>query len=52
MVTMDINLVIAVTDDDWFEMLRRHPSVNAIWKQQQQALERQRGPERDFGPSR
>ena len=26
--------------------------VNAIWKQQQQARERQRGPERDFGPSR
>ena len=25
--------------------------VNAIWKQQQ-ARERQRGPERDFGPSR
>ena len=27
-------------------------SVNAIWKQQQQARERQRGPERDYGPSR
>ena len=26
--------------------------VNAIWKQQQQARERQRGPERDYGPSR
>ena len=26
--------------------------VNAIWKQQQQARERQRSPERDFGPSR
>ena len=26
--------------------------VNAIWKQQQQSRERQRGPERDFGPSR
>ena len=26
--------------------------VNAIWKQQQQRRERQRGPERDFGPSR
>ena len=26
--------------------------VNAIWKKQQQARERQRGPERDFGPSR
>ena len=26
--------------------------VNAIWKQQQQARERQCGPERDFGPSR
>ncbi len=26
--------------------------VNAIWKRQQQARERQRGPERDFGPSR
>ena len=26
--------------------------LNAIWKRQQQARERQRGPERDFGPSR
>ena len=26
--------------------------VNAIWKQQQQARERLRGPERDYGPSR
>ena len=26
--------------------------LNAIWKQQQQARERQRGPERDYGPSR
>ena len=26
--------------------------VNVIWKQQQQARERQRGPERDYGPSR
>ena len=26
--------------------------LNAIWKKQQQARERQRGPERDFGPSR
>ena len=26
--------------------------VNAIWKRQQQARERQRGPERDYGPSR
>ena len=26
--------------------------VNAIWKQRQEARERLRGPERDFGPSR
>ena len=26
--------------------------VNVIWEQQQQARERQRGPERDYGPSR
>ena len=26
--------------------------LNAIWKKQQQARERQRGPERDYGPSR
>ena len=26
--------------------------VNAIWKQQQRRRERQRGPERDYGPSR
>ena len=24
---MGINLVVAVTDDDWFEMLRRHPDL-------------------------
>ena len=27
---MGINLVIAVTDDDWFEILRRHPSLNEV----------------------
>jgi putative restriction endonuclease len=27
---MGINLVIAVTDDDWFEMLRRHPNLNEV----------------------
>jgi putative restriction endonuclease len=27
---MPINLVIAVTDDDWFEMLRRHPDLNEV----------------------
>ena len=26
--------------------------VNVIWKQQQRRRERQRGPERDYGPSR
>ena len=26
--------------------------LNAIWKRQQQVRERQRGPERDYGPSR
>ncbi len=28
--TMGINLVIAVTDDDWFEMLRRHPNLDEV----------------------
>ena len=28
--TMGINLVIAVTDDDWFEMLRRQPDLNEV----------------------
>ena len=27
---MGINLVIAVTDDDWFEMLRRYPDLNEV----------------------
>ncbi len=27
---MTINLVIAVTDDDWFEMLRRHPNLSEV----------------------
>ena len=27
---MGINLVIAVTDDDWFEMLRRHPNLDEV----------------------
>src|SRR5690349_24978822 len=27
---MGINLVIAVTDDDWFEMLRQLPSVGEV----------------------
>jgi len=27
---MGINLVVAVTDDDWFEMLRRHPSLGEV----------------------
>jgi hypothetical protein len=26
---MGINLVVAVTDDDWFEMLRRQPNLSA-----------------------
>ena len=30
MVTMDINLVIAVTDDDWFETRRGPPGVNEV----------------------
>ena len=25
--TMGINLVVAITDDDWFGMLRRHPGL-------------------------
>lgn len=27
---MAINLVVAVTDDDWFEMLRRHPDLGEV----------------------
>ncbi len=27
---MRINLVVAVTDDDWFEMLRRHPNLSEV----------------------
>src|SRR5215471_2032011 len=27
---MGINLVVAVTDDDWFEMLRRQPNLNEV----------------------
>ena len=27
---MGINLLVAVTDDDWFEMLRRQPSVSEV----------------------
>ena len=27
---MSINLVLAVTDDDWFEMLRHHPNVAEV----------------------
>ena len=27
---MDINLVVAVTDDDWFEMLRRLPNLTEV----------------------
>src|SRR3954447_9246480 len=27
---MGVNLVIAVTDDDWFEMLRRQPSLSEV----------------------
>jgi len=27
---MGINLVVAVTDDDWFEMLRRHPDLSEV----------------------
>jgi putative restriction endonuclease len=27
---MAINLVVAVTDDDWFEMLRRHPDLSEV----------------------
>jgi len=27
---MAVNLVVAVTDHDWFEMLRRHPSLNEV----------------------
>ena len=29
-VMMGINLVVAVTDDDWFEMLRRHPNLSEV----------------------
>jgi hypothetical protein len=27
---MAINLIIAVTDDDWFEMLRRRPDIGEV----------------------
>ena len=27
---MGINLVVAVTDDDWFEMLQRHPNLSEV----------------------
>ncbi len=27
---MGINLVVAVTDDDWFEILRRHPNLSEV----------------------
>lgn len=27
---MGINLVVAVTDDDWFEMLRQHPNLGEV----------------------
>jgi hypothetical protein len=27
---MGINLVVAVTDDDWFEMLRKHPNLSEV----------------------
>ena len=27
---MGINLIIAVTDDDWFEMLRRQPDLSEV----------------------
>jgi len=27
---MGINLVVAVTDDDWFEMLRQHPNLSEV----------------------
>jgi hypothetical protein len=29
-VSMGINLVFAVTDDDWFEMLRQHPKLREV----------------------
>jgi hypothetical protein len=29
-VTMGIKLVVAVIDDDWFEMLRRHPDLSEV----------------------
>ena len=29
-VTMGINLVVAVTDDDWFEMLRKRPNLSEV----------------------
>ena len=25
-----VNLVVAVTDDEWFEMLRQHPNLNEV----------------------
>src|ERR1700732_2627234 len=27
---MSINLVVAVTDNDWFEMLRKHPNLREV----------------------
>ena len=27
---MGLNLVVAVTDDDWFETLRRHPNLDEV----------------------
>ena len=27
---MAVNLVIAVTDGDWFEMLRQHPNLGEV----------------------
>lgn len=27
---MGINLVVAVTDDEWFEVLRRHSTLNEV----------------------
>ena len=27
---MGLNLVVAVTDDDWFEMLRRRPNLDEV----------------------
>ena len=30
---MGINLVIAVTDGDWFEMLRRQPDLSEVTRE-------------------